>query len=296
VLFSRPRILLAFLTAAVALPAPARALSLPLPLPLDVAPVVGPALSGMPSVAAGSDSALVSASIVPGAAATSWAIQYGTGTGYGSTTTTVTLPAGTAPVAVSASLGDLVADATYHYRFAFTSALMTTYTPDATFATSSAVVTLSDPGLDTGTEAEGHQDPPSSAPAGSTTAAPSTAAPAQQQATPPATTAPASTPAARTGATAAVSARLTTATATRTAVRLILRTTAPTTVRVTVKPAGGRATTKTYTSVAAGTRAFTIPARVRTAATVTVVATDRAGNTVRITRRIRPLHGPSHRA
>jgi hypothetical protein len=292
--FLRPRLLLAALAVAVALPAPAARALVGLEMPAPI----GPALSGAPMVSAGSDSALVSAQVVPGAAATSWSVQYGMTTGYGSATAAATLPAGLAPVGVSASLDGLVADATYHYRFVLTSAMATAYSPDATFATTSAVVTLSDPGLDPEgdpgtpgqTEAEGHQDAP--------TGAGVVTSPAPVTTTPAPTPAPArtSTPAGVRAGDTTVSARVTAATATRTAVRLTLRTTEPTTIRVTVRPTGGRARTKTYASVGAGTRSFTIPARLRTAATVTIVATDRAGNSIRITRRIRPLHGSSRRA
>jgi hypothetical protein len=60
---------------------------------------------------------------------------------------------------------------------------------------------------------------------------------------------------------------------------------------VTVKPSGGRATTKTYKSLKPGAHPFTIHARATTSVTVTITATDRAGNRLTITRRLKPRKG-----
>jgi hypothetical protein len=66
---------------------------------------------------------------------TDYHFEWGTTQSYGETTPSASLPAGKAPVAVSALLSGLTPGATYHYRLLATNASGTTQGPDRTFTT-----------------------------------------------------------------------------------------------------------------------------------------------------------------
>lgn len=72
-------------------------------------------------------------------ASTTFTFQYGTSAGYGSQTTPVAVPAGSGPVAVSASIKGLKAGQGYHYRLVAVNASGTTNGADATFKTKGRV-------------------------------------------------------------------------------------------------------------------------------------------------------------
>jgi hypothetical protein len=80
--------------------------------------------------------ALIATQITPNARVTTWSIEYGRTTAYGVGTMPATLAAGTTPIPVDATLGDLARDAVYHYRLVATNADGTTTSSDGTFATS----------------------------------------------------------------------------------------------------------------------------------------------------------------
>ncbi|OYW76315.1 MAG: hypothetical protein B7Z37_09475 [Verrucomicrobia bacterium 12-59-8] len=93
------------------------------------------------NVAAGSittSGAALSSSVVPNQDDAKAYYQYGLGTTYGLQTTLQTLTAGSAPVAVNATLTNLLPGAVYHYRLVTVTSQGTFFTPDQTFATLSA--------------------------------------------------------------------------------------------------------------------------------------------------------------
>ena len=84
-----------------------------------------------------SSSAVVSGTINPHGAATSWTVQYGTSPAYGVETFSGSLPAGNSPVNVSTTLGGLHPGTVFHYRFvARRSSTVVSYGADQQFMTS----------------------------------------------------------------------------------------------------------------------------------------------------------------
>ena len=80
-------------------------------------------------------SATLTGTIDPEGAATSYVFEYGTSTAYGSATPAATAGSGTKNVAVSAAIGTLTQNTTYHYRLAATNVNGTTYGHDVSFKT-----------------------------------------------------------------------------------------------------------------------------------------------------------------
>ena len=80
-------------------------------------------------------SATLSGTVDPAGLATSYVFQYGTSTGYGSQTPVASAGSGTKSVAVSAPVGALTPNTTYHYRLGATNANGTTYGHDVSFKT-----------------------------------------------------------------------------------------------------------------------------------------------------------------
>jgi len=80
-------------------------------------------------------SATLTGTVDPEGAATSYVFQYGTSTSYGSDTAAATAGSGTKNVAVSAAIGTLAPNTTYHYRLAATNVNGTTYGHDVSFKT-----------------------------------------------------------------------------------------------------------------------------------------------------------------
>jgi hypothetical protein len=80
-------------------------------------------------------SATLSGTIDPDGLATSYVFQYGTSTAYGSETPVASAGSGTKNVAVSAAIGGLTPNTTYHYRLGATYANGTTYGHDVSFKT-----------------------------------------------------------------------------------------------------------------------------------------------------------------
>jgi hypothetical protein len=66
---------------------------------------------------------------------TSYVFQYGTSSAYGAQTPTANAPAGTKTIVVSAAVGALVPNTTYHYRLVATSVNGTTFGHDTSFKT-----------------------------------------------------------------------------------------------------------------------------------------------------------------
>lgn len=97
-----------------------------------------PAPPGATTGAAGSLSrtgATVTGTVTPGLAETTYHFEYGTSTSYGLTTPTATVPAGSAAVAVQATLSGLTVATTYHYRVVATNPAGTTRGADRSFKT-----------------------------------------------------------------------------------------------------------------------------------------------------------------
>jgi hypothetical protein len=80
-------------------------------------------------------SAILSGTVNPEGQATSYVFQYGTSTAYGNQTPAVSVGSGTRAVTVSAAIGALAANTTYHYRLAATSVNGTTLSHDSSFKT-----------------------------------------------------------------------------------------------------------------------------------------------------------------
>lgn len=95
--------------------------------------------SGLPLVATGSPvnvssaGATLAGSITPGGTNAAIFFEYGTTTLYGSTTPVQNIPAGAAPVDVSAAIGGLAAGATYHYRLVASNATGTVQGANVSF-------------------------------------------------------------------------------------------------------------------------------------------------------------------
>lgn len=83
----------------------------------------------------GSTSATLTGAVNPDGLATSYHFDYGTSTAYGASTSAVSAGSGSATVAVSAMLGSLSPNTTYHYRLVASNASGTTNGADATFTT-----------------------------------------------------------------------------------------------------------------------------------------------------------------
>jgi hypothetical protein len=105
---------------------------------------VGPRVGGAPYVVTNPVSgiqeleATFNGTVNPEGSPTSYVFQYGTTTAYGSSTASVGLGAGEQAISVSATVPNLHAGTTYHYRVVAFNALGTTYGADQQFTTSSA--------------------------------------------------------------------------------------------------------------------------------------------------------------
>jgi hypothetical protein len=115
----------------------------------------GPAATTGSASSITATSAVVSGSVNPNGAATSWQVQYGTSVAYGSATAPASAGSGSAPAPVSAPLGGLAPDTTYHFRIVATSTGGTSDGADATFTTAKAppAVTGAAPASVTATQA-----------------------------------------------------------------------------------------------------------------------------------------------
>ena len=80
-------------------------------------------------------SATLSGTVDPAGLATSYVFQYGTTTAYATQTPVASVGSGTKSVAVSAAIGALTPNTTYHYRLGATNANGTTYGHDVSFKT-----------------------------------------------------------------------------------------------------------------------------------------------------------------
>ncbi|MGN6869431.1 MAG: hypothetical protein ACTHMY_13620 [Solirubrobacteraceae bacterium] len=89
-------------------------------------------------------SATLNGTINPAGQTTSYVFEYGTTTAYGAQTPTATAGAGTKTTVVSATIGPLAPNTTYHYRLAATSVNGTAFSHDSSFKTTAvpAGVTL----------------------------------------------------------------------------------------------------------------------------------------------------------
>jgi hypothetical protein len=79
--------------------------------------------------------ALITGTVNPNGATTTWAVQYGKTTAYGLQTTLQTLPPGTAPVSVSSQLTALAPATLFHYRIVAFHGATETDGADGTFFT-----------------------------------------------------------------------------------------------------------------------------------------------------------------
>ncbi|HYB25793.1 MAG TPA: hypothetical protein VEF89_04195 [Solirubrobacteraceae bacterium] len=79
--------------------------------------------------------ATLTGTVDPEGEPTSYVFEYGTSVAYGSRTPTGSAGAGTATLDVSATLGPLAPDTTYHYRLVASNAAGTTYGHDVSFTT-----------------------------------------------------------------------------------------------------------------------------------------------------------------
>ena len=91
-----------------------------------------------PADTVGPTSARLSGSINPNGRSTSWYVEYGTSTSYGARTSSLSAGTGTAPLTVFATVSNLNAGVTYHFRLVATNSLGTARGGDATFATTGA--------------------------------------------------------------------------------------------------------------------------------------------------------------
>jgi hypothetical protein len=89
-------------------------------------------------------SATLHGTVNPAGQATSYVFEYGTSTAYGAQTPTASAGSGTKTTAVSATIGALAPNATYHYRLVATSVNGTAFSHDSSFKTTAvpAGVTL----------------------------------------------------------------------------------------------------------------------------------------------------------
>ncbi len=111
----------------------------PEPGPASAAPGAQqpPALETAPATSIAGSSATLNATVNPdGANVTECHFEYGPTNTYGTSVPCATLPgSGKTPVAVSASIGKLTPNSTYHFRVLATNAGGTNYGPDMTFTT-----------------------------------------------------------------------------------------------------------------------------------------------------------------
>ena len=101
-------------------------------------------------------SALISATVNPNGASTTYAFQYGTTTNYGSQTATSAAGSGTTGVSVHDTLSGLNSGTTYHFRVVATNSAGTGTGADVTFTTATAppTVTTASPSLVTNSSAD----------------------------------------------------------------------------------------------------------------------------------------------
>jgi hypothetical protein len=101
--------------------------------------VTPPAVTTGAAVETAATSADVSGSVIPGDAATSWSVQYGTTTAYGAASPPQTVAPGATMLAVQAPLMDLAPGTTYHYRLVADDGTDQTTGADQTFTTAKPV-------------------------------------------------------------------------------------------------------------------------------------------------------------
>ena len=92
-------------------------------------------------------STVLTGTVDPDGAETTYYFQYGTSPNYGATTGAIDAGSGTCPITITSHLNGLTPGATYHYRLVVTNADGTGYGEDATFETNAA------PTVSTGTAA-----------------------------------------------------------------------------------------------------------------------------------------------
>jgi hypothetical protein len=107
--------------------------------------VTPPAVTTGAAVDAQPTRAEVSGSVIPGDAAASWSVQYGTTAAYGATTVAQTLAPGTTMVAVQAPLSGLTPGTTYHYRLVADNGTDQSVGADQTFTTPTLMPTSTSP-------------------------------------------------------------------------------------------------------------------------------------------------------
>ncbi|MDY6952529.1 MAG: hypothetical protein SWE60_13540, partial [Thermodesulfobacteriota bacterium] len=78
-------------------------------------------------------SATLNGAVNPNGKETTYSFEYGTSTGYGSATPIQNAGSGTAAVSISAAIGGLVLNTTYHYRVVATNSEGTSHGADRTF-------------------------------------------------------------------------------------------------------------------------------------------------------------------
>lgn len=94
-----------------------------------------PGVTTGPASVVGKNSATLTAVVNPEGEATTWEFQYGPTTAYGSQTFSETVPAGSAPVVVSATISGIEAQTIFHYRAVAQHGPYVTPGLDATFMT-----------------------------------------------------------------------------------------------------------------------------------------------------------------
>jgi hypothetical protein len=94
-----------------------------------------PTVSTRPPIGVTQTSATLMGAVNPRGEATSYVFQYGTSVAYGSQTAAASAGAGTATLVVSAAVGPLTPNTTYHYRLAATNVNGTTFGHDVSFKT-----------------------------------------------------------------------------------------------------------------------------------------------------------------
>jgi hypothetical protein len=95
-----------------------------------------PSVSSVAATGVGPASATLRANVTPNRLATTVRFDYGTSTAYGATTADQAIGAGTSRVTVSAAIGGLKTNTTYHYRAVATNAAGVTRGGDRSFTTS----------------------------------------------------------------------------------------------------------------------------------------------------------------
>ena len=102
------------------------------------AAATAPTVSTSSASSVASNSATLNGSVNPNGSSTSWYFEYGTSTSYGSKTTAQNAGSGTASVTVSAPVGGLLGNHTYHFRLVATSPGGASQGADQTFSTGNA--------------------------------------------------------------------------------------------------------------------------------------------------------------